>query len=218
MNRSTVVHNRAAARSPVFGAIVAGGARVGVTLGALDDDDIATYGVSVDGRFKSTDAAVITWLTTRYGPGAVTIGSDGKRTLNVDLYSVDDNRFAIAWHRAYSEWAAYWATHRNKNHVPGLEAGFVYDKIAEYDATVRQYQQQLKALGGTVYIDPTAPPPTKSDGSLANPISSITDTVKNVVWILGIGIVIYFGLMFVVPALVGAATTTKAAARSYREA
>lgn len=213
MNRTAVINERVATRVPI-GASVAGLVRGGARVGIVSQGEAQSYGIVVDGRFKATDGAIASWLIKKYGPGAVTANPNGSVSFNVDVMDSPDGQFVTSWKKAYQAWAFYWAD-VDAILLPG-EAGMVYDDIASHDATVRDYQKQLNARGGAIMIDPVQP--KKSDGSIANPLSSISDTVSSVIWMLGIGIAVYLGLMYVVPALVGAAATSKSAARGYREA
>lgn len=215
MNRTAVINERVATRMPL-GASVAGLVRGGgAHVGLIGMAEVASYGTVVDGRFRATDGAIASWASKKYGPTVVSVNASGGTVFDGDLMDAADYQFVASWKKAYSAWASYWADVKDSTLVP-IEAGNVYDQIAEHDATVRSYQQQLNARGGSILIDPT--PPKKSDGSIANPLSSISDTVSSVIWMLGIGIAVYLGLMYVVPALVGAAATSRSAARGYREA
>jgi len=218
MNRTAVINERVATRMPlgasVAGLVRGGGATVGV-LGFIGPDEVSDYGSAVNARFKATDAAMASWLVKKYGPGAITKNPNGTVSFNIDDMESSDAQFVVAWKNSYALWAGYWEEQVGSKPLPG-EAGKIYDHIADHDATVRDFQQKLNARGGSVYVDPT--PPKKSDGSNANPLSVITETISSVIWMLGIGIAVYLGLMYVVPALVGAAATSRSAARGYREA
>jgi len=57
-----------------------------------------------------------------------------------------------------------------------------------------------------------------SRGAVSNAVDSVSDTSSNVITALGVGFGLYLALQYVVPNLLGAATQTKRAARTYREA
>lgn len=57
-----------------------------------------------------------------------------------------------------------------------------------------------------------------SRGAVSSAVNSVSDTSSNVITALGVGFGLYLALQYVVPNLLGAATQTKRAARTYREA
>jgi hypothetical protein len=143
-------------------------------LGTINTADVAAYGALVDGRYQSTDAAIGAWLTKKYGPSVLVYGKNEAGvsiyTVNGDLLDISDYSFVKSWKDTYRRWYAFWQETLPKTLLP-IEAGSVYDDIAAYDATVKQFQTQLVSRGGVVYISPDVP--KNADGSTANPLSTI---------------------------------------------
>lgn len=93
------------------------------------------------------------------------------------------------------------------------------DIIATFEARLAHLSKEYQNLG---YIAPMAPAPNPDGGSggssAKNPVESFFGSISTIVWIVGIGIVSYFGLVYVAPSLLGAAAKTKAAGRALKEA
>lgn len=52
-------------------------------------------------------------------------------------------------------------------------------------------------------------------GATSNPLTSAADTGNTIVYIIGVGALVYFGLYFVAPLFIGAAGKTKKAKHEY---
>jgi len=169
-------------------AVVAGGALVGSS--SQDDlaSRIAAHGVVVDSGYTRLENEV-----AKYTPG-----------------TVEDQTWLAAWRADLVAWRIRWSAIKDTTPLPWLDDDILED-IRQYDLRLRQREREARARGIAVTLT-TTPVPDKGGG----PIDRATDTVSTVVWILGIGLLVYLGLAYVAPTLIGAAATTRAAARGYR--
>lgn len=182
-------------------------ARVGAESARLvSGDDVAAYGSQTDDRYKRTDSAVASWLVKKYGSTVVDKVGPGF-TGQASMMTPDDAGFVSGWKAQYRSWAIFWGNTLSSAQLP-IEAGYTHDAIAAFDHAVREWQTRLNARGGGVYIDPAAP----------GAATSWWDGISTLVWVLGIGLIIFVGLAYIAPALIGAAATTRGSYRTLRSA
>ncbi len=185
-------------------------ARVGADGARLmSGDDVAAYGSLVDGRYKATDSAIAKWLLGKYGSGIVNNTEPGFVAEGSRL-TADDFGFVQSWKGTFQAWRIYWGGVLNSVQLP-IEAGSTHDRIGDFDRVVRDWQKRANAKGANIYIDPTPPAGQPTTASW-------WDSFGTLVWIAGVGLLIWFGLSFIAPALIGAAATSRGSYRTLRSA
>lgn len=91
--------------------------------------------------------------------------------------------------------------------------GTDYEDVERFEERLSQLMSDYEALGYKVIIRP-APP--KEDGS--GGLGGVEKSLTNIVYLVGIGFALYVGFLYVVPALLGAATATRRSTRELRSA
>lgn len=228
---------RAAVRGPARGDLrLQARARVVGWFDITTGDDVSAYGAEVDSRFNRFDATMSGWLAQKYGPTAISAPTpawDSTQTKPIGGFTAEaagmlaeDVDLVRAWKGDFTSWAIFWGNTRNSVQTPGFESSSSVNTIERHDSIVRAWQTRLRAKGAAVSVDPAAPKPDGSDASSngsgggSDPLGlkKITGSIGTIVWIVGIGVVVYFGLVYIAPALLGAAAKTKSAGRELRTA
>lgn len=107
--------------------------------------------------------------------------------------------FARRWKTYAAQNALFW----NREEVDAFNAELVKKRTQFTVTTGRAFKYELPA-----------PPEGGDKGSLGR----VTDSLNNIVTIVGVGLALYLGLTYVVPAMFGAAAASKSARRAYSEA
>lgn len=111
------------------------------------------------------------------------------------------------WDPFYDNWITYStqsALYWNREEIDG------------FNATLEERRKDFTAITGTPfqYSLPKVPDPeTPKD-----PVSKLTSSITTIFWIVGIGVVGYLALVYVVPGILGAAAKSKSAARELKNA
>lgn len=116
-----------------------------------------------------------------------------------DFITNEWDPFARRWKMYAAQNALFW----NREEIDAFAAELVKKRTAFTVLTGRSFKYEL---------------PTPPEGGDKGSLGRVTDSLNNIVVIVGIGIAAYIGLAYIAPALLGAAATTKAARRSYKEA
>jgi hypothetical protein len=129
-----------------------------------------------------------------------------------------DNFITSVWDPFVKRWDAYYAA----RDYDGWFAGD--DEITKYDNELAEHRSSFSSLASKTEAGDTLktaiPTPQASPGGGdggGNPISSLKNTIYDVIIIAGLGLLLYVGGVYILPALFGAAASTKRAARHLKE-
>ncbi len=177
------------------------GAQGGAMVGLFEtDSDVRTLARKIDADVTSLDADASSYVTSKYGGlGAAPAG---------------DIQFFNAWALWRKNWGA------TKKDVDNTTFHFFSaDKYRELKALQEEFNEwhgKMIARGvpvnGAVVKQPGTGLPSISPGGATK---SISDTVSDIIFWGGIGVITYFGLFYVVPLFIGAAGRTKRAKHDY---
>lgn len=212
MNRTTVISERVSTRVPLGASVmglVRGGARVGAS---------ATLTLQRAAEFDSDLRAFVNEVDDN-----PLFGKKKYTTLPADQKQKHAAFVSTLSGITYDWWGDPDELKGTKDYSPGFyrelkDTMWVSDgdlaNVIQFENRLAHARGMYKAIGYKSYSEPAK----KTDVNTTDPITSVTNTVSNVIWILGIGIAVYIGFAYVIPALVGAAATSRSATRSYREA
>lgn len=192
---------------------VAGGARVG--LNAIENHTLRT-----DQAVEATAFDIQKWIddttaiararpdTAQCFPGGPLDGclTDAEKAVN---------NFAMGtWNPFYKRWKAY----AKSTDFIGDEAEVIkYDNELDDNRALFSKLSADTPAGDTLKTAIPAPQVTPEGGSM-NPLSGLASTIKDVVLVAGLGLILFVGGFYILPALFGAASATKRAARTLKEA
>jgi len=226
MNRASLVARRLELRqAPDFGRVrsdvlarVAGEARVG------DQNSVIQHGLRTDQAIKTTTSDINKWVaaTQLLVNQRVANGSFGSECISTTeltkpCLTPEELKVTAFILDVWNPFVARWNIARGADVYPIFSDDAEYTKYDNELADNRALFTELAAgtpAGNTLK---TAIPNPQPNAPGDNPASSLVSTVKDVIWVAGIGILVYFGMLYVLPALFGAASRTKSAARSLRE-
>ncbi|WP_411281921.1 hypothetical protein [Gemmatimonas sp.] len=124
-----------------------------------------------------------------------------------DCLSAADVKY-VAWRTQFTSWQSNWSEYK-RGGISSANSG----QLDVFDARLKVLRTSFEALTGMHLA--VAANPSEADEAGGAPV---TGAVTMLVWLAGIGFVLWFGLGFVVPALVGAAATTRGSYRALRGA
>ncbi len=125
----------------------------------------------------------------------------------------DENAINQWLDTTWAPWYARWKTFAKKD-----QTFFAWDEdeVKKWDVELAAHRRFFSEHGGLL-ATPVTPEFKKEVGSdgLGDPIAKVGDSIKNIVYWTGVGLLVYFGLFYIAPLFIGAASRTKQAKHDY---
>jgi hypothetical protein len=209
-DRQLAIRNRASVRGgALVGAYYTEGS-VTAKKNAVDQDYLA-----LDQAQSAYYKTVVTAQKDRLAKGSCT-GAISPTTGWNDCLTADEIKF-VQWRTQFSAFTFDWNAYK---------AGGVYvgnsGKLDDFDDRLKALRASFESISKVALPVPTNPSDPGilgggGGGGGGGGSTSIFDTLSRLIWIGGILVIGYFAFVYIVPAFLGAGTSTRLAKRRYEE-